>query len=376
MSNERVEARINLSAVRYNMESMRRNIGENVKMTAVVKTDGYGHGACRIAEELEKLPYLWGFAVATFEEALELRNHGINRPILILGYVFPYCYEQLSQLEIRPAVFREDMIPQLAEAAKKTGKRLRVHVAVDTGMTRIGIRPDESGLAFIRGILDRPELELEGLFTHFARADEKSRSATLIQAEKFRKLISSIEESGYHVPICHCSNSAGIISYPEMNMNMVRAGITLYGLWPSEEVPRDIVPLRPVMSLVSHIVYIKTVPAGVPVSYGGTYVTDHETRVATIPVGYGDGYPRSLSGKGYVLIRGQKAPILGRVCMDQMMVCVDHIPEATEGDEVTLIGQSGEKEISMEELGKLSGRFNYELACDINRRVPRKYVYK
>ncbi|MBQ6590303.1 MAG: alanine racemase [Lachnospiraceae bacterium] len=379
MSNERICAEIDLSAVRYNMESMHRNLLPGTGMIAVVKTDGYGHGAAAIAQEIEELPWLWGFAVATFEEAQELRSAGITRPILILGYVFPYCYEDLARLEIRPACFRTDMLDQLASAARAAGRPVRIHIAMDTGMSRIGISPDGEGLAFFRRALQLQEegaIVVEGVFTHFATADEKDLAATGRQIARFQDFVLRVEkELGYRIPLRHISNSAGIIRLQEANFDLVRAGITLYGLWPSADVPRDPVPLKPVMSLRSHIVYIKTVPAGTAVSYGGTYVTPGPERLATVPVGYGDGYPRSLSNKGYVLIRGHRAPIRGRVCMDQMMVDVSRIPEAAEGDTVTLIGRDGSSQITMEELGDLSGRFNYELACDISPRVPRVFYH-
>lgn len=378
MSNERICAEIDLSAITYNMESMHRNLTPGTGMIAVVKTDGYGHGAVAIAQKIEKLPYLWGFAVATFEEAQELRQAKISKPILILGYVFPYCYEKLARLQIRPAVFRQDMLEELVQAGKRAGCPVRIHAAVDTGMSRIGITPDDQGMDFIRRILDLQKegsVFLEGLFTHFSRADETDLDHTYTQISRFSGFCSRIEkELGYRIPHRHCSNSAGIIRLPEANFDLVRAGITLYGLWPSSEVPQTPVPLRPAMSLRSHIVYVKTVPAGTQVSYGGTYVTQEEERLATIPVGYGDGYPRSLSNRGYVLIRGQRAPIRGRVCMDQMMVDVTHIPDAREGDLVTLIGRDGELSISIEEMGALSGRFNYEFACDISPRVPRVFI--
>ncbi|MDO5133494.1 MAG: alanine racemase [Eubacteriales bacterium] len=378
MANERVSAEIDLSAITYNMESMYRNLLPGTRMTAVIKTDGYGHGAEMIAHEIESLPYLWGFAVATFEEAAELRAAGIRKPLLILGYAFPSCYERLAALEIRPACFREDMLEELSAAGKAVGKPVHVHIAVDTGMSRIGIRPDDEGLSFVRRCLALQEeggLVVEGIFSHFARADEKDLSGALGQLAFFTGFCDRIEkELGYRVPLRHCSNSAGIVRMQRANLDMVRAGITLYGLRPSADVPEEPVPLRPVMSLHSHIVYVKTVPAGTPVSYGGTYVTSTPERLATVPVGYGDGYPRSLSGRGYVLVRGCRAPIRGRVCMDQMMVDVTDIPDVREGDPVTLLGRDGEETITMESLGSLSGRFNYEFACDISPRVPRVYL--
>ncbi len=371
----RVYAKVDLDAIVSNMESMHKNLKPGTQMAAVIKTDGYGHGAAAIAKKLEHLDYLWGYCAATFEEAEELRKNWIRKPILILGYVFPYCYDDLVRLEIRPVVFREDMLDQLDAAAKAADKKLKIHIAVDTGMSRIGIRPDDSGLSFVKKALEHENLEVEGIFTHFAKADMADGvDATMHQYELFKGLCDRVEaELGYRIPIQHCSNSAGIVSHPACNMDMVRAGITMYGLWPSDEVDRTIVPLTPALSLHSHIAYIKKIQAGEAVSYGGTFVAEKETTVATIPVGYGDGYPRSLSNTGYVLIHGKKAQILGRVCMDQFMVCIDDIPEAEEGDHVTLIGEDHRETITAEDLGTLSGRFNYELVCDLNPRVPRLY---
>lgn len=372
---QRVCAFIDLDAVCYNMEQMYGNLSDNTKIIGVIKTDGYGHGAVQIGHELEKMDFVFGYAVATAEEAMILRHAGLCKPILILGYSFPYAYEDLIRYDIRPAVFREDTIEELSACAGRMGKSIKVHVKVDTGMTRLGVMPDDSGMAFMDKVLRADGVELEGMFTHFARADETDKTSAREQLKQMQNFISRVEmELNCHIPIKHCSNSAGIAELPEANMDVVRAGIMIYGLWPSEQVSRDIVRLRPVLSLKSHIVYIKEVEAGVPVSYGGTYVTTKRMRVATIPVGYGDGYPRGLSNKGYVLIRGRKAPILGRVCMDQFMVDVDDIPEAAEGDEVTLIGTDKDLEITMEEVGELSGRFNYELACDLGKRIPRVYI--
>lgn len=371
---DRVWAAVDLDAVKYNMVHMKENIREETKIIAVVKTDGYGHGAVPIAHEIEDMPFLHGFAVATVEEALILRGSGIRKPVLVLGYTFPYCYEKMAREEIRPAVFREDMLEELGKAGTACGRPVKIHIKVDTGMSRIGIRPDESGLAFVRKCAETPGIEIEGLFTHFAKADEADKASARKQLETFLAFAGQIEERlGTRIPVRHCSNSAGIVELKEANLDVVRAGITLYGLWPSCEVKKDIVSLHPVLSLKSRIVYIKELEAGMAVSYGGTFVAKEPMQVATIPVGYGDGYPRSLSNKGHVLIHGKKAPILGRVCMDQFMVDVTGIPEAAQGDEVTLIGSDGEESITMEDLGELSGRFNYELACCLNKRVPRIY---
>lgn len=366
---------VDLDAIMDNMKNMKRNIAPDTKMIGVIKTDGYGHGSIPIAHALEELDFMFGFAVATAEEAHILREAGVRKPILVLGYTFPYSYEMLASEEIRPAVFRYDTISELAEAAKKTGKTVKVHIKVDTGMSRIGVTPDEEGLSFVEELMHQERIEIEGIFTHFAKADIADKTDAKKQLMRFKHFIDMIEERLHlEIPVKHCSNSAGILEMPEANMDMVRAGITLYGLYPSDEVSRDAVALRPALSFYSHIVYIKTIHAGQSVSYGGIFTAKKDTRVATIPVGYGDGYPRSLSGKGYVLICGKKAPILGRVCMDQFMVDVTDIPEAEENSLVTLIGYDGEEHISAELLGDLSERFNYELVCDLGKRIPRVYI--
>lgn len=371
---QRGYAEVDLDAIAFNMRSMKQNIAPETKMIGVIKTDGYGHGSVPIAETLEQLDFLFGFAVATWEEAHELRQAGIKKPILILGYTFPYCYGQLAEEELRPAVFRRDTIPLLQKAAERAGKPVRVHVKVDTGMNRIGITPDGEGLRFLEALMGQDGIIIEGIFTHFARADESDKTSAIGQLESFQNFIRTAEQKlGIKIPIKHCSNSAGILELPQANMDAVRAGITLYGLYPSEEVDRGTVPLKPAMSLYSHLVCVKMLRKGHSVSYGGTFTASEDMRIATVPVGYGDGYPRSLSGKGYVLIHGKKAPILGRVCMDQFMVDVSHIPEAEEGDRAVLLGSDGEGQISASLLGELSGRFHYELVCDIGKRIPRIY---
>lgn len=372
---QRVYAAVDLTAILENMERMHENLQPGTQMIGVIKTDGYGHGAIPIGRELEKLDYVFGYAVATAEEAVSLREAGLQKPILILGYTFPYCYEELIRQKIRPAVFRADTIRELDACAGRLGKKAIVHVKVDTGMSRVGIRPNEEGLSFLRKLSQLSNIEVEGIFSHFARADEQDKRSAGEQLTQFTGFVEKAERLlNRTIPIKHCSNSAGILTFPEANLSLVRAGITLYGLSPSAEVPKELLHLRPALSLKSHLVYVKELEAGTPVSYGGTYVTKERTRVATVPVGYGDGYPRSLSNKGYVLIRGKRASILGRICMDQFMVDVTAIPDACEGDEVTLIGTDGGEEITMEQLGDLSGRFNYELACDLGQRIPRVYL--
>ncbi len=369
----RIQADIDLDAFAFNLESIKNNLKEDTKIITVLKADGYGHGALPLAREAVKDPRVWGVAVATVEEAEELRQGGIRKPLLILGYTYEENYEQIAREEFRPAVFKLSMARKLSQAAVKNNTVVNVHIKIDTGMSRIGYRDLETAVPEIMEISRLPGIRIEGLFTHFARADEKKTDPAYLQFRKFQEFQKALEAQGLEIPICHCSNSAGIIRMPEANLNAVRAGVILYGLYPSEDVEKEPVPLKPVMELKSHIAYIKTVEAGVQISYGGTFTTQRETRVATIPVGYADGYARGLSNKGSVLIRGKRAPILGRVCMDQFMVDVTDIPQAQELDEVVLLGRSGDEQITMEELGELSGRFNYEFACCISKRVPRIY---
>ena len=370
----RIKALISLDAVRYNFEQMKNNIKEGTKIIAVIKADAYGHGAVPIASMIQEYDYIWGYATATAQEALQLRRAGIVKPILILGLVFEEYYEELIRNDVRMAVCDFDTAKRFHEAALAVGKKGLIHLAADTGMTRIGFKDNEESLEEIRRIYQLENIEIEGLFTHFARADEYDRTPAMVQLERYVHFSKLLEENGIHIPLHHCSNSAGIIRVPEANMNIVRAGITIYGIYPSEEVEKDIVKLEPVMSLKSHVTFVKEVEPGTQVSYGGTYTTDHVTKLATIPVGYADGYPRTLSNKGWVLIHGKKAPICGRVCMDQFMVDVTDIPEIKKGDEVTLLGSDGEETISADTLGDLSGRFSYELLCGISKRVPRIYI--
>lgn len=374
MSKKRVVAEISLDAIENNIKNMEGLIEPGTRILAVIKADGYGHGALQIAVRLEQIDCVFGYATATAEEAFKLRNGGIKKPILVLGYTFPDNYEEMIRLSIRPAVFKEETARQLSEAARAVGKRCKIHIKVDTGMGRIGVPCNEEGLERAFNIAGYDMLDVEGIFTHFARADEDDKSSAKAQLERFIDFTDKCRDRGLEPELLHCSNSAAILTMPEANMDLVRAGITMYGLSPSGEDVTGPIKLEPAMSLKSSIVYIKEVEPGWEISYGGIYKTKKKTRVATIPVGYADGYPRSLSNKGYVLIKGKKAPILGRVCMDQFMVDVTDIPEASEYDEVVLLGNNGGNSITAEELGKLSGRFNYELVCDISDRVPRKYV--
>lgn len=370
----RVYAQIDLDAIRANLEQIGRHT-EQTKVLAVVKCDGYGHGSVPIARSIEDMDIVGGYATATAEEALDLRGAGIGKPILILGYTFPYAYEELVSRDVRMTVFREDTLAQLESAARRVGKKAFVHVKVDTGMGRVGIRPCEESLDFLRRIVRSDCMELEGIFTHFAKADESDMTYTLEQTDRFNRFVETAEASlGRRIPCRHVSNSAGIVRLPQARLDLVRAGIILYGLCPSQEMAGETKWLRPALSLHSHLVYVKEVEPGQSISYGGTFTAAEHMRVGTVPVGYGDGYPRSLSQKGSVLIRGRRVPILGRVCMDQFMVDVTELPSVKEGEPVVLLGRDGQEEITAQELGALSGRFNYELMCDLSPRVPRVYI--
>ena len=375
MKKNRVYAGIDLDALRYNMESMHKNIKEGTKIAAVIKADAYGHGALTVAKTIENLPYVWGFAVATADEAEMLIADGRKKPILILGISFPEHYELIVEKEIRPAICEYEAAKALSDIAVRKNKTCHIHIKIDTGMSRIGYQVTEEAADEMAQLSKLPHIIVEGIFTHFAKADEKDKEPTYQQIKLFCKMIDMLEERGVSIPIHHCSNSAGIVDIPEANMDMVRAGITLYGMWPSEDVDKTAISLKPALSLVTHVAYVKELPAGRAISYGGTYVTKEPRMIATIPVGYADGYARGLSNKGAVLIHGRRAPILGRVCMDQFMVDVTDIPDVKNEDEVILIGRDGDECITMEEVGGLSGRFNYEFACDLGKRIPRVYIH-
>lgn len=370
----RVHADIDLDALLFNFKQMSQNIPEGTGIMAVVKTDAYGHGAVPLATLLETCDDVWGYATATVDEAVELRRAGIRKPILILGYTFPECYSEIVKYEIRQTVFEPDMAKALSEEALRQNKEAFIHVKLDTGMGRIGYQSVEEAVHDTVLMKELPMIKMEGVFTHFANADTNDQEFTLHQIKKYEEMIEAMEAAGVYFSLKHCANSAGIIELSHQKFDLVRAGIISYGLWPSNEVRRDVVRLKPILSLRSHVVYVKEVAAGTPISYGSTWIAKERRKIATVPIGYGDGYPRSLSNKGYVLIKGCKAPIVGRICMDQMMVDVTEIPgEVRTGELVTLVGRDGELTITAEELGDLSGRFNYEFMCDLGNRIPRIY---
>lgn len=371
---DRIKAVVSLDAIAHNFEEMRQNISEDTKIIAVIKADGYGHGALAIARLVQDYEYIWGFAVAAPEEALELRNAGVTKPVLILGIVFEEYFSEMIARDVRLTVCSLSMAEKLSREAVRQNREVHIHLAVDTGMSRIGFEDTEKSAEEIRVISGLKNLCIEGMFTHFARADEKDKAPAEVQLGRYLRFSELLQRKGITIPVRHCSNSAGIIRMPEANLNVVRAGITIYGIYPSAQVERDIVKLEPAMEIVSHVTFVKDIPAGTAVSYGGTFVAPKPMKIATIPAGYADGYPRSLSNKGWVLIRGKRAPILGRVCMDQFMVDVTDISGVCPGDQATLIGRDGKEEITIEEFGDLSGRFSYEFACCVSKRVPRIYI--
>jgi alanine racemase len=367
----RVQSEIDLDAIYNNVINLKKIIKEDTKFMAVLKADGYGHGAVAVAKTIDNLVDYYGVAIV--EEAVEFRKAGIDKPILILGVTNKDQYEQVVKHNVTQTIFTYESAKLLNEECKKQDKNAKVHIKIDTGMGRIGLKDDEKSIKVIKKIAKLSNIDIEGIFTHFANADEKNKFRAHQQLFKFNAFLEHLKENGIDIPIKHMSNSAATIDIPESNMDMVRCGIATYGLYPSNEVNKENVDLTPAYSLRSRVTYVKEVPFGVGISYNSTYMTNKNTKVATIPVGYADGYARSLSSKGRVLINGQSAPIIGRVCMDQFMVDVTDIDSVKEGDIVTLVGRDGEEYISVEEIAALAGSFNYEFVYDIGKRVPRVY---
>ena len=369
MNFDSTRVKIDLDAIEANFDAIRRKAA--VPVMAIIKADAYGHGAIQVARLLQDKCAFFG--VSSMLEAMELRQAGLTTPILILGHTPVSAFATAVQENIRPTIYRYDDAVSLSEAALKVGKLARFHFAVDTGMSRIGFQATEADADVCAAIAALPGLEPEGIFSHFATADCEDLSRSRQQRERFDRFCTMLEQRGVKLPIRHMNNSAGLMNF-DRHYGMVRAGIVLYGMYPSAEVDPDLLSLRPALQWLSRVTHVKTLPAGREISYGGTYVTTRETVVATVPVGYADGYRRSLSGKFHVLIRGRKAPILGRICMDQLMVDVTGIPDVTPGDRVTLVGTDGEESISMEEISAVADSFNYEFVCGISRRVPRIYT--
>ena len=374
MDYQRVYAKIDLDAIAHNIALVKKKIAHGTKLMLIIKADAYGHGATVIANEFEREADYFG--VAEMNEALELRAAGIQKPILILGYTSPYLFEKALMHDITLTMFQYENIEALSAVAQKLGREAKIHFAVDTGMSRIGFGVSEEDADLAAKAAKLPSIRLEGIFSHFAMADAIDKTSAEKQRTLFEHFLAMLSERGIRAPIRHLDNSAGILSF-ENGYEMVREGIILYGLYPSEEVCSqvgDFYDFRPAMEIVTHISHIKMLDAHHGIGYGHTYVTDKPLRVATIPVGYADGYPRALSNRGEVLIHGKRCPILGRICMDQMMVDVTDVPEALAEDPVVLIGRDGNDVISVEEVADAAYSFNYEFVCGIARRIPRVYV--
>ena len=370
-------AEISLDALRNNLNGYRAAIPRDMKLLASIKANAYGHGAVEIAREAEA----WGvdyLGVAFLDEALQLRRAGIRTPILVLGYVPASALAVAREADITIALFRDDVL-EAAAALPGGGKRLKVHIKIDTGMGRLGLPPGRPALSFIRRALAVPQLEVEGLFTHYARADERDKSYTRMQHERFRALADELRREGVELPLVHAGNSAAGIDTPEWGGGMLRLGIGMYGLYPSDEVNRTRIRLEPVMSVKTEIVMTKDAPPGSGISYGTRYVTEKTERIGTLPVGYADGYSRMLSGKASVLVRGVKVPVLGTICMDQCMIALDpaysdRLGPVEAGEEAVLIGSQGGETIHADDLAAWLGTIHYEVTCMIAARVPRVYI--
>ena len=369
----RCYAEISLEAIGHNIREVKKRLPEGVKLLGVVKANAYGHGAVPVASYLEnQVDY---FATATIEEAVELRENGISAPILILGYVSPSQYGDLVEYDITQTIDSYAQALALEKEAARQNRKAKAHLAVDTGMTRIGFQVTEHDADEAAKIADLPHIELEGMFTHFSCADQEDKTYCSMQMEKYDKMTALLAERGVTIPLRHICNSAGIMEFDDHRFEMVRSGIITYGIYPSEEVKKERLDLIPALSWKSHVIHVKEVGPGIGVSYGATYVTEKPmTRIATVSAGYADGYPRALSNQGCVLIHGKKAPIIGRICMDQFMVDVTEIPDVAFMDEVILIGRDQEEQIQVEDLAELSGRFNYEFVCCLSKRIPRAYL--
>lgn len=360
---------IDVDAIENNLLELQKCIENDTLKCAVVKADAYGHGAVTIAELLsDKVDF---FAVASADEAMELRRSGIKNNILVLSYTHSDDYEELIQNDIRLTVYNKDRAKKINEVAGQLGKTAKVHIAIDTGMTRIGFYPDDYSLNAVCEINKLENIELEGIFSHYACADMTNKEISAKQTGLFKSFIEKCTGCGVDFKIHHMCNSAAISEFTE-HFDMVRMGISLYGLYPSDETDKSVISLKPALTFKSHIISIKDVPEGIGISYGHTYKTDKPQRIATVSAGYADGYPRALSGCGRVIVNGKYAPIVGRVCMDMFMIDVTDI-DCTVTDEVILFGSDGELSVSPEEIGEKSMSFNYEVICGVSRRIPRVY---
>ncbi len=369
----RAQANINIDAIRSNISQVKSKLKKDTKLMVIVKADAYGHGAVRVSQALQG-EVADAYGVAIIEEAIELREAGITKPILILGYTPKEQFRLVISYDVIQTVYRYEMAEELSAEAINQGKTAKIHIKVDTGMSRLGFNDTDKSLEDIKKIASLEGVSIEGIFSHFAKADEADRESVKGQIERFDKFYDLLKQEGIYIPLRHMSNSAGMIEYPEAEYDMIRCGIVSYGVYPSNEVSQDVFSLQPAMDLKSHVVFIKEVEAGTGISYGSTYITKRKTRVATIPVGYADGYSRNMSNVGKVIIRKQYAPIIGRICMDYFMVDVTDIKDISEGDVVTLLGEEGSCKITIETLSEWSHSFPYEIMCTVGKRIPRVYL--
>lgn len=363
---------ISLDALRHNLRAFRSSLPQDMKLLAVVKADAYGHGALQVAKECmaEGAAYL---AVAFMDEALELRRGGIDAPVLVLGYTPAEAVPLAVKYNITINVYSTDVLEALEQRSAEEPP-VKIHIKVDSGMSRLGLHREDETIAFVEKALSLPGVEVEGLFTHYACADEADKEHTLGQHRKFDRIVSHFRSRGVEFPYIHAGNTATAIDMPEISYNMVRLGIGMYGLYPSEEVMRSRVELQPVMSLKTRVVMLKDMEEGAGVSYGALYHTRAGEQVATLAVGYADGFSRMLTGKAEALIRGKRVPVIGRICMDQCMISLDGVAGAQEGDEVVLFGEQEGLALPAEELADKLGTVNYEIVCMISHRVPRVYM--
>ena len=368
-----VWAEIDLDALKNNVQEMRRITDQNAQLMAVVKANGYGHGIEQIARTALESGANW-LGVALLEEALLLRDKGITAPILILGYTPVDDAVEVINHDISQTIFTVEDARAFAAAAHRLGKKAKVHIKIDTGMGRLGFSLQGDTLDKIRSLSQLPGLDIEGIFTHFATADDSDKSFAEEQFMRFQQLLKQLAAHHIYFKWRHCANSAAVIDLPYTHLDLVRPGIALYGYYPSPYVNRALVKLLPVMSLKARVSFVKEVPKGCSISYGRKYIAKKKTLIATIPLGYGDGYSRLLSNQGEVLIRGKRAPVVGRVCMDQLMVDVGHIHDVQQGDEVVLLGRQEGEEITADELAGKLGTISYEVLCMISERVPRVYL--
>jgi len=364
-------AEIDLEAIRQNVRSFKRHVGAAVQIYAVVKANAYGHGAVPVAKAALEAGAA-RLAVHRLTEGIELRQAGLTAPILVMGYTPPAGAQTMVEWDLTPSCITTEFAQALSTQAAAQGKTIPLHVKVDTGMSRYGLLPAEV-VPFLTAIAKLPAVSIEGLFTHFATADASDQTWVRQQITTFDQVIASIQASGMDIPIIHAANSATTMKLPQAHYNAVRPGISMYGMNPSSEW-EPVFDLHPALTLKSTVSRVRELPTGAGVSYGRTFVTSRPTTAALVPVGYGDGYHRILTNKGVVLVRGKRAPIIGRVCMDQFVVDVTGIPGVQQDDEVVLVGRQGDERISAEEIGRLAGSINYEVTTGLLSRVVRKYI--